>query len=140
MFIRFYIPLSLFGKTPIPLLGFENFSLRYEKPVINNFFSLETLKNIDKVHITWMSYPCMKFDHWLTKKKVYKVLYFVSPLLEKKQINMSHFFFYFRHVKGLISMSVAGENCVLATNHEDNFGVISTNTFTFSHYLEDQVY
>ena len=27
-------------------------------------------------------------------------------------------------------MSAAGENCVLATNHEDNNGAISTNTFT----------
>ena len=79
-----------------------------------------------------MSYPCMKFDHWFDEKKVYKVLYFVSPLLEKKQINMSQFLFQknYRHVKGLISMSAAGENCVLATNHEDNNGAISTNTFT----------
>ena len=69
IFLRFDIPLSLFGKTPTLLLGLENFSLRYEKPVINIFFSLETLKNIDKVHITWMSYPCMKFDHWFDEKK-----------------------------------------------------------------------
>ena len=36
----------------------------------------------------------------------------------------------YRHVKGLISVSAAGEHCVLATNHEDNNGAISSNTFT----------
>ena len=70
---------------------------------------------------------CIKFDHWFDEKKS-----FFYHLTKKKEMNMSQFF-YFRHVKGLISKSVDGENCVLATNHEDNFGVISTNTFTLSH-------
>ena len=53
-----------------------------------------------------------------------------SLLYTKFLMHITFFQKNYRHVKGLISVSAAGEHCVLATNHEDSNGAISNNTFT----------